>query len=544
MRVECEELRERAILAGPSYPILAASGPHMPHDPAKPPLAASEMTATAPGMSDFGAELPAAGPTFWQTVSRLSCSERVRDLISFQVSLVFHCGLMICLALAMYQPDSAPVPQSLVMAPQATESESLDLLDTTFDTEQLMQDLADPGEDSLEPLELSQQLVTVDLESGGGVPLRSSEDIREIPVTDLLTISEAPVGGGFEGRTPQDRAELARRRGGTPESENAVERALAWLAEHQWQDGAWRLDHRRGPCNSRCRHPGETVETSIGATGLGLLPFLGAGYTHKQGPYAEVVRKGLDFLKANIKQTHGGGDLHWDTVVGMYAQGIATLALCEAYGMTGDPELAPYAQDAVGFICRAQHSRGGWRYKPQEPGDTTVTGWQLMALKSARLSQLSVPEPVFERTKRFLNTVQDGGGAFYGYISSTKDEGPTAVGLLLRMYLGWTRQDDRLIRGVRFLSREGPSHHDMYYNYYATQVLHHFGGPQWTEWNEEMRDFLVERQARQGHEAGSWFFPDEHGSKGGRHYTTAVCAMILEVYYRYMPLYGEPAVEW
>jgi hypothetical protein len=83
----------------------------------------------------------------------------------------------------------------------------------------------------------------------------------------------------------------------------------------------------------------------------------------------------------------------------------------------------------------------------------------------------------------------------------------------------------------------------MYFNYYATQVLAHRDGTEWREWNEEMRDYLVGSQARSGHEAGSWFFADRHGSIGGRLYTTSICAMILEVYYRHMPLYGDRAVE-
>jgi hypothetical protein len=83
----------------------------------------------------------------------------------------------------------------------------------------------------------------------------------------------------------------------------------------------------------------------------------------------------------------------------------------------------------------------------------------------------------------------------------------------------------------------------MYFNYYATQVLHHDGGSDWDRWNIRMRDFLIARQAPSGHEKGSWYFVDPHGTAGGRLYTTAICTMILEVYYRNMPLYGEEAVE-
>ena len=124
-----------------------------------------------------------------------------------------------------------------------------------------------------------------------------------------------------------------------------------------------------------------------------------------------------------------------------------------------------------------------------------------------------------------------------------KTSTPTAVGLLIRMYLGWQQDDPRLQRGVAFLMEEGPSKDDMYFNYYATQVLHHYGGPDWPKWNVPMRDYLIATQATTGHERGSWFFVDQHGVQGGRLYTTAMCTMILEVYYRHMPLYGEDAVD-
>ncbi|MDA1054702.1 MAG: hypothetical protein O3C40_30105 [Planctomycetota bacterium] len=239
-------------------------------------------------------------------------------------------------------------------------------------------------------------------------------------------------------------------------------------------------------------------------------------------------------------ETPHGGDFQEGT---MYSQGIAAIALCEAYAMTGDEQLKPYAQKAIDFIVQAQHPRGGWRYFPGAPGDTTVTGWQVMAFKSARLAGLYVPSHTTELAKEYLDSVQDPGGVFYGYQRPGKESGSTAVATLLRMYLGWRRDDPRLVGGNAFLANQGPSTADMYFNYDATQVLHHHGGSDWDRWNVRMRDFLVVRQAPSGHEKGSWYFVDDHGTVAGRLYTTAVCTMILEVYYRHMPLYGEEAVE-
>jgi len=111
------------------------------------------------------------------------------------------------------------------------------------------------------------------------------------------------------------------------------------------------------------------------------------------------------------------------------------------------------------------------------------------------------------------------------------------------MYTGWQHSDSRLARGVDYLAKLGPSRTDLYFDYYATQVVHHYGGSRWPVWNVKMREHLIRMQAKDNHERGSWFFPDPHGVVGGRLYTTAMAVMILEVYYRYMPLYGQSAIE-
>ncbi|MCY2991689.1 MAG: hypothetical protein NTY19_28020, partial [Planctomycetota bacterium] len=201
------------------------------------------------------------------------------------------------------------------------------------------------------------------------------------------------------------------------------------------------------------------------------------------------------------------------------------------------------AQKAIDFICNAQQAGGGWRYAPGQPGDTTVFGWQLMALKSARLAGLNVPRSHFYLCEKFLDHVQSEKGAGYGYMKTGKQPSPTAVGLLMRMYLGWGQDDPRLARGVEYLQKLGPAPNDMYFNFYVSQVLHHYGGDGWNKWNQKLRDRLIATQSRHGHEHGSWYFQDQHGQAGGRLYTTAMCLLTLEVYYRYMPLYGQRPVE-
>ncbi len=356
---------------------------------------------------------------------------------------------------------------------------------------------------------------------------------------DWLLRADAAVGGGLAGRGWENRAAMARDNGGTDQSEEAVERGLRWLMAHQRKDGSWNFNHHLSLCQGQCGNPGSEASTTA-ATAIALLPFLGAGYTHTEGEYRDVVKRGLYYLLERTLLTRHGADLRDGT---MYAQGLATITLCEVYAMTDDSALKEVAQDAVDFICYAQDPNGGgWRYTPGEPGDTTVTGWQLMGLKSGQMAGLQVPSPTISLVRRFLSGVESDEGAQYGYLGPQPRNTTTAVGLLLRMYTGWRREHPALYRGVRYLSRWGPSDTNMYYNYYATQVMRHWEGPEWQVWNDKMRDHLVATQAAAGHEAGSWYFKDQFGDKGGRLYNTAMAVMTLEVYYRYMPLYGRESV--
>jgi hypothetical protein len=112
------------------------------------------------------------------------------------------------------------------------------------------------------------------------------------------------------------------------------------------------------------------------------------------------------------------------------------------------------------------------------------------------------------------------------------------------MYLGWKKDQAGLEKGVQYLARTGPDKGNMYYNYYATQVMHHWEGDLWKTWNEEMRDYLVNTQVKNGADKGSWQFNGDHGSeRGGRLYCTAMACMTLEVYYRHLPIYRKQASE-
>jgi hypothetical protein len=336
--------------------------------------------------------------------------------------------------------------------------------------------------------------------------------------------------------TDASRAACVKKYGGKPAGEAAVAAALKWLASHQLPDGGWNFDHRLGPDPDirMSDHAGNLTGARNAATAMAVLPFLGAGQTHTEGHYRETVKGGLSYLMTHMKENgsmHEGGGC-------MYSHGLGSITLCEALAMTGDKKLETPAQTSLEFINYAQDPvGGGWRYQPRQAGDTSVTGWQLIALQTGHMAYLQVNPNTIRGATKFLDSVQTDNGAFYGYTTPSKRGTTTAVGLLCRMYLGWSRDNLALRDGVKYLSAEGPSSTNMYYNYYATQVMHQYGGKYWRRWNRQMRDFLVNSQDKQGAAKGSWHFDGGYGAaRGGRIYNTSLATMILEVYYRHMPI--------
>jgi hypothetical protein len=351
-------------------------------------------------------------------------------------------------------------------------------------------------------------------------------------------------GSGGSGIGIGDRGSGHLRKGATRASERAVGAALNWLYRHQTPQGKWSIDFQRQCKGGKCSGPG-FVKSDSAATALALLPFLAAGQTHKsKGPYQQTISKGLIWL---VKQQRSDGDLSGGCAQPMYAHGMATIALCEAYGMTRDEHLGMAARRAVEYVERAQNeSTGGWRYEPGDPGDTSVFGWQIMALKSAQLAGLPVNSIAFDRGQRWLHSVAKGEHlGLYSY-QPYQQVTPTltAVGMLCRQYMGIDPKDAGLLEGKRSLLENLPDNNlarNTYYWYYATLVMHNFMDSDWDTWNRKMRRALIETQVREGCATGSWDpdkpSADTWGRNGGRLMTTSFSALVLEVYYRYLPLF-------
>jgi hypothetical protein len=369
---------------------------------------------------------------------------------------------------------------------------------------------------------------------------------------DVAKVKEAIGRGGSSltpliARDPRVRVELVKAEGGTTLTEAAVSRGLRWLAKNQHPDGRWKLEKLPYASSGQ-----GLLRSDSAATSLALLPFLGAGQTHQVGPYKDTVSAGLRWL---IQQQASDGDLRHvsEGTSGMYAHGQGAIVLCEAYAMTHDETLRAPAQKALDFIVAAQHPGGGWRYRPGEAGDTSVLGWQLMALQSGRAAGLNVPPEAFENASHFLDSVASFDNARYAYQRGrAPTEIMTAEALLCRIYLGWRKDEPGLQQGINWLvtdylpTADGVrSRRDVniYYWYYATQAIHHYGGPQWTRWNEQMRDILVELQDDNGRNAGSWAPVGPHTLPGGRLYMTSLAVCTLEVYYRHLPVFKQLEID-
>jgi hypothetical protein len=383
-------------------------------------------------------------------------------------------------------------------------------------------------------------------------------DLGSVGAVNDGLLKEGKSGGGGEltignlrGGSGATKYLMLKKGGGTNETEAAVARGLNWLARQQIDDGNgmghWEYD-------------AEHRDAVIAATGMALLPFLAAGETHfprpkKERPkelegipempaYHTHVGKGVKYL---LKRMGPKGNLAKGSHE-MYEHGIATIALCELAGMVGDkdPELKLKATAAAQYIVNAQAKDGSWGYTAASAGgDTSIVGWQVQALKSADIAGLKVVglKTAMKNAEAFLDSVMTNTKETYNFGYRQKGAGSeacTAVGTLCRMYMGWTPKTPALVRGVEHLKLRPPSGNtvDLYMQYYATQVMHFYEGPDWHKlWNPAMQKTFLGAQVKDGgKDNGSW--PPAFG-RGfpGRLGVTCMSLLTLEVYYRHLPLY-------
>jgi len=386
----------------------------------------------------------------------------------------------------------------------------------------------------------------------------------------VVAVRPADVEKSLSGRGERLRGAILSQYGDGDKIERAISSGLTWLKRQQRSDGHWQLQVKNR--NLGYPDPGYPdagyvgLKTDTGATALALLAYLGDGQTHHAGAYQETVGKGLRWLKCIQKNN---GDLHdWDEQgrsTAFYAHSQATIALCEAYALTSDESLREPAERAVKFLIDAQHpTKGGWRYQPQNEraeSDLSVTGWGLMALNTARIAGLDVPDEAFQRVSIFLDSVQESGGSQYKYLPSASADSVTAAmtaeGLLCRQWLGRPKDDPPMKLGAEFVLQPehapewAPGKRNVYRWYYTSQFLHNLGGESWKQWFQSAAQQIVSMQSRRGSRKrgadvkGSWHPTNPTGSRheyaeqGGRLYVTVMCLLILETPFRHASVYPD-----
>jgi hypothetical protein len=360
--------------------------------------------------------------------------------------------------------------------------------------------------------------------------------------------ASAEMPDAYKLRVLPNRVGIAQSHGGSPETEKAVEAALKWLADRQATDGRWKAgEHGAGRDDNVLGHSRQNAgsQADTGVTGLALLAFLAAGNTHEQGAYKENLRRGLEYL---IRTQARDGSLGGDAAVYefMYCHAMATCALSEAYGMTHEAKLRESVERAIHYSIAAQDVHGGgWRYHPGDPGDTSQLGWQLMALKSADLAGVAMPDSTRRGIANFLKSVSSGkhGGLASYRAGEQVTHAMTAEALVCRQFLGVSREQPSCNEAGDYLLTQLPGQGGKandYYWYYGTLAMYQLQGDYWKKWNAALQKTLLERQIKDGPHAGAWDTDTVWGGYGGRIYTTAIAALSLEVYYRFLPLYAEP----
>jgi len=390
-------------------------------------------------------------------------------------------------------------------------------------------------------------------------------------------------GGGFRYR---------KQKRGKRETDKNVLLALYWLRDHQDQTGGnWSCDNfieqcrtnspsphgkvkfkREGVCSNKDGNPdiGWKMGTD-GVSGLSTLAFLGAGYTHEEGEFKLTVKKALRYLQTI--QTDDGCFGPKEDEQFVYNHSICTMAMSEAYAMTAVAKLKAPAQMAVEFISYAQNEdpdRGwlGWRYGVKTgESDGSVTGWMVLALKSARAANLKIPERCWEGAKRLYDDLtsnpdeEEGVTGAYPRTGYLTKGGPNArlreannflpnpsidsINVLCRLFMGEKRSNSMLKAQAKLMTEEREGNLptidnedkiDYYYWYYASLAMYQMGGNYWTKWEQPLIDCLTGLQRLEDKDAcvyGSWDPIDAWGTAGGRVYATAINALTLEVYYRY-----------
>jgi hypothetical protein len=327
--------------------------------------------------------------------------------------------------------------------------------------------------------------------------------------------------------------------------DKSIDRALAFLAARQIteaQAAKIRNPDMAGSFNSSMR--GNT-----GISSLCVMAFLSKGHTPGTGKYGNVINKGIDYI-LSTSQSNGlltSSDRRGRNGSGpMYAHCIATLLLSEVSGMvspTRQKRIDKALPKALALILAAQRVRkrskdaGGWRYKPDSrDSDLSLTGWALMALRSARLNGAAVPTSSIDDAVKYVMRCRTRDWGFSYQPGGSASPSRVGVGLLCLELCGRQHGSEVTKRAADYILKRyhGNRHfggsHAAYAVYYCSQAMFQVGGKHWEQWGNQLYTTLLKLQKKDG----SWTLS---GSRGGSSYSTAMCVLAMTVSYRQLPIY-------
>lgn len=346
--------------------------------------------------------------------------------------------------------------------------------------------------------------------------------------------------------------------GGGVDTERAVLEGLKYLAAHQREAGHW--------ASARDRDA-KYHDVRVGNTALCLLAFLAAGHTpDSDTQFSGTARRAVDYLLGTQLRRNG----HFGDTAS-YGHGIATYALAECYALTRSPSLRVPLERAVARILSQQipdgyrggeRLEGGWGYYYGD-GSTydswprvSITSWQVMALEAARLGGIEVDEEALLAAGRFIAGSWD---AHLGALRYSHDPqrlgsgyptlpGSTPAGLFALSLLGQDLSEDRFRAPREYVMRRAPrgwryegeeafverAAANVYFLYYGSLAMLRAGGSDWRRWNVALKETLLPSQQQDG----SWRPLGVYARYAGDTredsvFTTAMCVLSLEVYYRY-----------
>ena len=359
--------------------------------------------------------------------------------------------------------------------------------------------------------------------------------------------------GPGAGRARADKASAALEKYRKPVDE-AIDKALAFLARNQLTQ---KDSVRQGRTSiSLDGSFASTLQGNTGITSLCVMAFLSKGHTPGTGPYGDVIDRGIDYILSSQRTEDGllVGPRRTHGV--MYSHGISTLLLSEVSGMVDkerQKKIDKVLPRALRLIMNAQARRkptshyGGWRYNPtSSDSDISCTGWQLMALKSARNNGAGVPRANIDTAVKYILRCRTTGGGFSYQPGGGAGLARTGTGVLCLEICGrrghkaatdggeWMLRNLPVVASVR---RGYGGTHFFYGMYYCSQAMFQLGGKYWEKWAAAMYEVMLKHQVKGSGKKrtdaeGSW-----PGGRGGSCYSTAMGVLAMAVSYRQLPIY-------